>query len=208
MKQWLKSFVHNCVVHPAMPFLPVKVANWLHDKNANWAIGLERYDEVGLEGKKSELTPQEAKEWQWYLELTHYQAKNLENKANQEPSLARFLQKQAEHQAKRKWLDEQPPELIKVVKEGEKREDVPVSVPAPTFSERLEAALVTLAWQGESGVRTRLTLMHPDTDIDIANCSKEAATFIFYVLDTVAWTVPPQVIEQIEQRLFAFRSFE
>ena len=38
MKQWLKSFVHNCVVHPAMPFLPVRVANWLHDKNANWAF--------------------------------------------------------------------------------------------------------------------------------------------------------------------------
>lgn len=49
MKQWLKDFVHNCVVHPAMPFLPVKVANWLHDKNANWAFGLERFDEVGLE---------------------------------------------------------------------------------------------------------------------------------------------------------------
>lgn len=49
MKKWLKDFVHNCVVHPAMPFLPVKVANWLHDKNANWAFGLERYDEVWLE---------------------------------------------------------------------------------------------------------------------------------------------------------------
>jgi len=49
MKRWLKDFVHNCVVHPAMPFLPVRVANWLHDKNANWAFGLERYDEVGLE---------------------------------------------------------------------------------------------------------------------------------------------------------------
>lgn len=49
MKQWLKDFVHNCVVHPAMPFLPVRVANWLHDKNANWAFGLERFDEVGLE---------------------------------------------------------------------------------------------------------------------------------------------------------------
>ena len=49
MKQWLKDFVHNCVVHPAMPFLPVKVANWLHDQNANWAFGLERFDEVGLE---------------------------------------------------------------------------------------------------------------------------------------------------------------
>ena len=49
MKQWLKNFVHNCVVHPAMPFLPVRVANLLHDKNANWAFGLERFDEVGLE---------------------------------------------------------------------------------------------------------------------------------------------------------------
>ena len=49
MKQWLKDFVHNCVVHPAMPFLPVRVANWLHDKNANWAFGLERFDELGLE---------------------------------------------------------------------------------------------------------------------------------------------------------------
>lgn len=78
MKQWLKSFVHNCVVHPAMPFLPVKVANWLHDKNANWAFGLERYDELALEGKKSELTPQEAKEWQVYLDLMHYQAKDSE----------------------------------------------------------------------------------------------------------------------------------
>lgn len=78
MKQWLKDFVHNCVVHPAMPFLPVNVANWLHDKNANWAFGLERYDEVALEGKKSELTPQEVKEWQVYLDLTHYQAKDSE----------------------------------------------------------------------------------------------------------------------------------
>ena len=51
MKSWLKSFVHNCVVHPAMPFLPVKVANWLHDKNANWAFGLERYDEIKVENK-------------------------------------------------------------------------------------------------------------------------------------------------------------
>lgn len=52
MKQWLKGFVHNCVVHPVMPFLPVRVANWLHDKNANWAFSLGRYDELVLEGKK------------------------------------------------------------------------------------------------------------------------------------------------------------
>lgn len=55
MKQWLKSFVHNCVVHPAMPFLPVKLANWVHDKNANWAFGLNRYDEVGLEQRSARI---------------------------------------------------------------------------------------------------------------------------------------------------------
>ena len=49
------------MVHPAMPFLPVRVANWLHDKNANWAFGLERYDELALEGQKKPVDKQLAK---------------------------------------------------------------------------------------------------------------------------------------------------
>lgn len=89
MKQWLKDFVHNCVVHPAMPFLPVKVANWLHDKNANWAFGLERYDELALEGKKkpvdnqlAQLTADDMSDlWmRTYLNLTHYQDQSSEDK--------------------------------------------------------------------------------------------------------------------------------
>lgn len=208
MKQWLKEFVHNCVVHPMMPFLPVKLASALHKANGYWAFGLNRLDEVKLEG----LTVRTFDESKIARPLIGKDLLKLigetENKEKQDVSLARFLQKKAEHQAKRKWLDEQPPILIKAVKEGENREDVPVSVPAPIFSERLEAALITIAWGGCSGVRARLTLMHPDTNIDPANCAKEAATFIYYVLDTVAWTVPPQVIEQIEQRLSASRSFE
>lgn len=56
MKQWFKDFVHNCIVHPVMPFLPKKLANTLHDKNANWAFNLNRYDELKLEGKKHERT--------------------------------------------------------------------------------------------------------------------------------------------------------
>ena len=50
MKQWLKDFVHNCLVHPLMPFLPPRVATHWHDVNATWAFGLERYDELKLEG--------------------------------------------------------------------------------------------------------------------------------------------------------------
>jgi hypothetical protein len=49
MIAWLKDFVHNSLVHPIMPFLPVRVANRLHDRNATWAYGLERYDELKLE---------------------------------------------------------------------------------------------------------------------------------------------------------------
>jgi hypothetical protein len=35
-----------------MMFLPKRLANELHDRNANWAFGLDRYDELKLEGKK------------------------------------------------------------------------------------------------------------------------------------------------------------
>lgn len=50
MKQWLKEFIHNCIVHPLMMVLPSDKATRLHDINANWAFGLEnRYDELFLE---------------------------------------------------------------------------------------------------------------------------------------------------------------
>lgn len=51
MKQWLKDVVHNCVVHPILPFLPLRVANWLHDKNGKWA-----FDKI--EGKKKPIDKQ------------------------------------------------------------------------------------------------------------------------------------------------------
>lgn len=49
MKQYFKEFVHNAMVHPLMMFLPTGAAHKLHDRNANWAFGLDRYDEVKLE---------------------------------------------------------------------------------------------------------------------------------------------------------------
>lgn len=56
MKQWLKNFSHNCIVHPMMMFLPKKFAHELHDKNANWAFGLDRYDELTLENVRTKPT--------------------------------------------------------------------------------------------------------------------------------------------------------
>jgi len=36
---WLRNVVHNCVVHPMLPFLPREVGAPLHDLNATWAFG-------------------------------------------------------------------------------------------------------------------------------------------------------------------------
>lgn len=52
MKSWFKSFVHNCIVHPLMQFLPRDLANEMHDRNADWAFSLNRYDELKLERQK------------------------------------------------------------------------------------------------------------------------------------------------------------
>ncbi len=48
---WLKSFVHNVIVHPLMMFLPKNIANTMHDRNADWAFSLNRYNELELEGR-------------------------------------------------------------------------------------------------------------------------------------------------------------
>jgi hypothetical protein len=39
LKQWLKEFVHNCLVHPLLPFMPKKMAIELHEKNGRWTFG-------------------------------------------------------------------------------------------------------------------------------------------------------------------------
>lgn len=51
MKQWLKDFTHNCIIHPLMMFIPKKYAHPLHDRNADWCWGKENHiDELTLEG--------------------------------------------------------------------------------------------------------------------------------------------------------------
>lgn len=56
MKQWLKDFSHNCIVHPMMMFLPKKFAHKLHDRNANWVFGLDRCDKLTLESVRTKPT--------------------------------------------------------------------------------------------------------------------------------------------------------
>lgn len=51
MKQYLKEFVHNVIVHPLMMVVPNSIGNVMHDRNANWAFK-ERCDELYHEGRK------------------------------------------------------------------------------------------------------------------------------------------------------------
>lgn len=54
MKLWLKCFIHNVIVHPLMMFIPKDLAHKMHDRNADWAFDLARFDELKLEGVKKE----------------------------------------------------------------------------------------------------------------------------------------------------------
>lgn len=35
VKWWMNYFIHNCIVHPVMPFIPEKYAIQLHDWHGN-----------------------------------------------------------------------------------------------------------------------------------------------------------------------------
>ena len=41
MYNFIKSIIHNVVVHPVLPFIPRKWAKVIHEKNALWAYGEE-----------------------------------------------------------------------------------------------------------------------------------------------------------------------
>jgi len=38
---FIKSVVHNVLVHPILPFLPRDMARFIHERNALWAYGKE-----------------------------------------------------------------------------------------------------------------------------------------------------------------------
>jgi hypothetical protein len=49
MKKWLKGFVHNSLVHPVMPFIPVRAGDFLHDRTGRWAFPEELQEEQNEE---------------------------------------------------------------------------------------------------------------------------------------------------------------
>lgn len=41
MKQWFKEFIHNCLVHPVLPFIPREMSNRLHQWHGDWTFGVD-----------------------------------------------------------------------------------------------------------------------------------------------------------------------
>lgn len=54
MKKYLKAFVHNVFIHPLMMIMSPKLATAMHNRNANWAFGKDRFDEMSLENTESQ----------------------------------------------------------------------------------------------------------------------------------------------------------
>jgi len=51
---WINDFIHNAIVHPMLPFLPVKLGDRIHDWHAAKVFGLQRFDELKLEKRQEQ----------------------------------------------------------------------------------------------------------------------------------------------------------
>jgi len=71
----------------------------------------------------------------------------------------------------------------------------------PTLTGRIEAAFMTLACQGDPGLRTKMTLMYPSTDIDKQSCLKYATIVLTRISAASLLALPPSQIEMISTEL-------
>ena len=42
MKQWIKEFIHNVIIHPLIMFLPRHIGDNIHDINGRWTFKANR----------------------------------------------------------------------------------------------------------------------------------------------------------------------
>jgi hypothetical protein len=78
----------------------------------------------------------------------------------------------------------------------------------PTLTGRIEAAFMTLACQGEPGLRTKMSLMYPSTDIDKENCLKYATIVLTRISAASLLALPPSQIEMISTELAEYLASE
>lgn len=82
------------------------------------------------------------------------------------------------------------------------------SITEPTLQGRIEAALMTLACQGEPGLRTKLALMHPSRDIDKDSCLKYATVVLSRTIAVSLQALPPQESAKISTALAEYLASE
>ncbi|MBX7277482.1 hypothetical protein K2E96_14395 [Pseudomonas sp. ERGC3:05] len=79
-------------------------------------------------------------------------------------------------------------------------------VKAPSLQARVEAAIMTLACQGDPGLRTKLSLMHPSQDIDKQSCLKFATIVLSRTIAASLQALPRPQIETISKELAEYLS--
>lgn len=82
------------------------------------------------------------------------------------------------------------------------------AIKTPTLESRVEAALMTLACQGEPGLRTKLALMHPSRDIDKDSCLKYATIVLSRTITASLQALPHQRLEKTSKELAEYLASE
>ena len=82
------------------------------------------------------------------------------------------------------------------------------TVSAPTLSGRIEAALMTLACHGNPGLATKMSLMHPSTDLDKDSCLKYATIVLSRTIAASLQALPLLATETTSKELAEYLASE
>ncbi|EJM71638.1 hypothetical protein PMI29_01308 [Pseudomonas sp. GM49] len=75
------------------------------------------------------------------------------------------------------------------------------AISPPDFKTRIEAAFVSVAFQGQIGLSTRLALMHPSTDLDSDSCAKYATIVLSRLASACLESLPAERSALIQREL-------
>lgn len=112
----------------------------------------------------------------------------------------------AERSSAVKALHEHHPDIFKLNSDASTHSYPAIS--PPDFNTRIEAAFVSVAFQGQIGLRTRLALMHPSTDLDRDSCAKYATIVLSRLASACLESLPAERSELIQQELAEYLSSE
>lgn len=103
-----------------------------------------------------------------------------------------------------KALHERHPDIFKLNSDASTHSYPAIS--PPQFNARIEAAFVSIAFQGKIGLNTRLALMHPSTDLDRGSCAKYATIVLSRLASACLESLPAERSDQLQQELAEYLS--